>query len=398
MQILNIMREITILEMVRRHDRYRRYCLNLQASENSMIGDARIALSSDLAGRYSHVDDNGNNSYGGSSIIEDILARTEKLTNEVFGSRYCDVRPIGGHIAVISALLSMVKRGDRIMHIGTENGGYPGYEDDLIPSMIGVKSSKIPYSDQDQEIQYDEMERVARKNDVRCIVLGQSAFVRSYDLRRVREMADSIPSSPSIMYDGSHVMGLIAGKSFQRDVLQYSDVLVGSTHKSLYGPQGGIIISNRSHIMDIIRKNITWKSMDNFHPNRVAALGITMEHFRSNGRKYASLVCKNSKELGRSLWDRGIGVRFSPWFSETHQILMDRTYLKSMGMDFMAFSRVMEKNGIITDRDGRIGISEVSRLGMTDMDGIADLIWRAIRGENVKATVRDMVRAGRRGQ
>lgn len=379
-----------IKTLVHHHDRYRRSVLNLQASENFMIPDARKVLSSDLASRYSHIDDAGINSYGGSSFAEEILLETENLTNKVFNSRYCDVRPVGGHIAALSALLSFVSKGDTIMSIPSSKGGYPGYDQDYLPSMMSVRSVHIPYDYEKQVIDYDEMEMVARKERVRCIVLGQSAFLKSYDLRRIKEIASSMPTDAKIIYDGSHVMGLIAGGVFQTDALKYSDVIVGSTHKSFYGPQGGLILSNDPSIMETVRKNITWKTMDNYHPNRIAALGITMEDFLTSGKKYASLVVKNSRELGQSLHERGVDVRFAPWFSETHQILISHDYLRENGLDFVSFSRLMESNGIIVDRDGRIGTSEISHHGYSDMKIISELMERALKRENVKARVKDV--------
>jgi glycine hydroxymethyltransferase len=161
-----------------------------------------------------------------------------------------------------------------------------------------------------------------------------------------------------LAYDGSHVMGLIAGQAFQKDVLEYCDLLFGSTHKSFFGPQGGIILTNNEDIFSRIRRNITWRTMDNYHPSRIAALGVALEEMTQYGRDYAASVVRNSVHLGKALHENGVGVKYSPWYSETHQIALDGDYFQSKGMSFESASRILEDNRIIVDREGRIGTSD----------------------------------------
>jgi Glycine/serine hydroxymethyltransferase len=114
------------LKMIEENDLYRSSVLNLQASENRLSPDVKRALSSDLASRYSHLMENGINSYGGTSIFEEIYAKTRKDTAELFGSRYAEIRPVGGHIAVLAALMTVSRKGQKAAAIGEKYGGYPG--------------------------------------------------------------------------------------------------------------------------------------------------------------------------------------------------------------------------------------------------------------------------------
>lgn len=380
-----------LLELIERENTYRRAALSLQASENFVSSNVRKALSSDLASRYSHVETSGHNSYGGASASQEILGITEDLAKKVYKAGYAEVRPTGGHIAALASILAVCSRGDTMMAISPASGGYPGYSQEYIPDMLALKSVNIPFIDETQEIDYENCE--ARLKDLKpsAIVLGQSAFVKPYDLKRIREMVDDNSPETAIIYDGSHVMGLIAGGAFQAEALTYADILLGSTHKSFFGPQGGIILTKDGKLMEEVRKQLIWKTMDNYHPNRVAALAVALSEMEETGKEYASLVVNNSKSLAKELDKGGIGVLFAPWYSYSHQILLDRKWFSSTGQTALSFSEKMEQNGIILDRDGRIGTSEISHLGLTDMHRIAELFTMASAGNSVKNLVEDMV-------
>lgn len=373
-----------ILELVRKADSYRKKTLNLQASENVLSDAVRNVLASDFASRYSHLEPSGHNSYGGTEFAEEILDVAVRLACEVYGSKFAEVRPIGGHVAVLASLLATCGKGDRILAVSGKYGGYPGYGNNYIPEMLSLEVDGIPYSDHSQEILYNELESVIKEKNTRAIVLGQSAFVRPYNLKRLRDIVDDVSPATTVIYDGSHVMGLIAGHQFQSDALKYCDILLGSTHKSFFGPQGGIILSNDEELFNSIREQLIWKTMDNYHLNRVAALALALTEMKEIGDKYAKLVATNSKNLAARLDDKGIGIRFAPWYSYSHQVILDTIRLESDGFTPLSFSSLLEKNGIIVDRDGRIGTSEISHMGITDMEEIADLILQATEGKNVK--------------
>lgn len=377
-------------DLVDKFNSYRSTCLSLQASENVLSPSASEALSSRLSTRYSHFDTGtGENSYGGSDIIEEIREESERLACEVFRARHAEVRPIGAHVAVEATLLSTMEKGDTFMYIGGKNGGYPGYQQEYLPDMLSLHSAEIPYHYESQEIDYDELDALTSRIKPKAIVLGQSAFVNEYDLSRIREIADS--RSMLVIYDASHVMGLVAGRAFQKDAVEKADVVLGSTHKSFFGPQGGIVLSNRDDIINKVRKNLTWKTMDNYHPSRLASLGIALEEMARHGKKYAAAVVSNSATLGKYLNENGLGIRFPPWFSKTHQLLLDTGALRIRGLNTISFSKLMEKNRIILDRDGRIGTSEVTRQGCDDMEYVGELIIKALGNHDVSREVSDFV-------
>lgn len=380
-----------ILELVGKHDSYRSETLNLQASENILSPNARKALSSDMASRYSlTLEHEGYNAYGGAKYMEELLDEVEKLACEVFKSKYSEVRPLGGHIAAEVVLLSLVDRKRNIMSISEANGGYTGYQNQYLPQIMGFSNYNIPYDGFKQEILLDDLERLLESLMPRLVVLGQSFFVKHYDLRSLRNLCHD--HGCKLAYDGSHVMGLIAGGAFQPDVLNYVDVLFGSTHKSFFGPQGGIILTNDEEIIESVRRNITWRAMDNYNPSRLASLGVAMEEMRQYGKDYARKVVKNSFDLAKSLSNAGLAPRFSPWFTETHQILLSETSLLNLGTNFEGFSNILERNYIVVDREGRIGTSEISRLGIDEVEEIGELIVSALKGNDVSERVKKIRR------
>ncbi len=377
-----------VLNLVEKHDNYRADTLNLQASENVLSPNVRKALSSDLSSRYSLVLDD-HDAYGGTRYTIEILEKTMELTSKVYGAKYSEVRPTGGHIASQVILLSLMKKKENMLSIPEKFGGYTGYQSGYLPQMFGVQNYDIPFNPETQEIELQKMESVMRSSSPSLVVLGQSFFLRHYDLKPIRELCDSYDCL--LAYDGSHVMGLIAGGAFQKDALDYCDVLFGSTHKTFFGPQGGIILTNDEDLMHRFRKNITWRTMDNFHPARVAALGVAMEEMLNHGQEYAHWVVKNSVSLGKALSQGKLKALHSPWFSESHQVAISATDLEKHGLTFRSFSERLEKNGIIVDREGRIGTAEVTRMGAKGLEDVAGLIERAAMGENVSAEVSKFV-------
>ncbi|MDA8144066.1 MAG: beta-eliminating lyase-related protein [Thermoplasmatales archaeon] len=376
-----------ILNIVNEHNKYRSRTLNLQASENVLSPDAREALSSDMASRYSLLM-NGEDSYGGTRFTLELVELTEKLTARVFRSKFAEVRPTGGHIASQTVILSTMKKKENMLSIQEKFGGYTGYQKEYLPKMFGIQNYDIPFNPSTQEIILDNLEKVVKSSKPSLMILGQSIFVRHYDLKPVREICDR--HGCVLAYDGSHVMGLIGGNAFQKDVLQYCDILFGSTHKTFFGPQGGVILSNDEDIMERVRRNLTWRTMDNYHPSRLAALGVAMEEMLKYGETYARSVTENSKNLAMELSKNGIKPEYEPWYSETHQVIISETTMKKLGLDLVGFSKILEKNGIIVDREGRIGTAEISRMGYSKMDIIAELISRAVKGEDVSREVEEL--------
>jgi Glycine/serine hydroxymethyltransferase len=372
--------------IIEQYDKYRNSTLNLQASENVLSPDASRALSSDMASRYS-LDIGNYNAYGGTGYFDMILGLLKNNTNKLFGSRYCDPRPLSGHVASEISLLSVLGKNRNVMAISEDDGGYPGYSNGHLDRVLGYNFFKMPYSEFD--IDYRTLEKSLKENNIGTIILGQSMFIKPYDMKRISEVCEKY--GINILYDASHVMGLLAGQAFQPAALKYSQIVFGSTHKTFFGPQGGIILTDNEEISKKIENNTIFNTMDNINLSRIASLSIAVEEMLKFGKEYAENVVKNTKNLSMSLQQSGFGLLPGSGYSETHQILINEEYLNEKGFDYHSFSVELEKNRIIIDRFGRIGTQEITRWGINNMESVSDIITGICNKLNKSEEINDLI-------
>jgi glycine hydroxymethyltransferase len=196
-----------------------------------------------------------------------------------------------------------------------------------------------------------------------------------------------------VVFDGSHVLGLIAGDQFQDPLREGAEVLIGSTHKSFFGPQGGIILSNAYE--ENLRGAVHPAIVDNAHWNRIAALQVALNEMKRFGKRYAQQVVRNSKALAKALDEHGVKLLGKEnGFTQSHQVIVDVPF-ESEGF---RLARKLEDANIIVDIGIRIGTSEETRRGMREsqMGQIAELISRVWIGNEDPGRVRKEVRQLRR--
>ena len=384
---------------VQAHEQFRSRALNLQASENLLSPAARAALSSDMASRYSlrlDAEVEGtfiHNAYGGTHWMEEVEEEARSLAREVFRARHALIEPIGGHVAAMVALLATTKRGGMVASCPQRFGGYTGYDAKFVPDMFGMRACEWPFKEKSWNMDTAALPAFLKKAKPSTLVLGASYLLFPYDMRAVRDACKDARVRPTIVYDGSHAMGLIAGRAFQAPLDEGAAALFGSTHKSFFGPQGGVFLTNDEDLDRRARENLTWRTMDNAHENRIAALAIALAEMQHFGGSYAHRVVELAQSLGRALDDRGVPVRFRDLgFTQSHQLLLDERLTKKLyGLDSAAFSAELGQNSLVVDAVGRIGTAELARCGAqaSDMDELARLIHRAAKGSDVKAQVEE---------
>ena len=385
--------ERRLARLVRAHDRWRgRGVFNLLASENAVSPAARKYLASDLAGRYTlpmNAPFHGetiDNSYAGTRYTDEI----EKLANDaaarVFRAQYATTRPLSGHIAALSVLATVLPPRARLLAIPPEAGGYDGYAPGYLPALLGQTVRPLPTVGPSHRLDGAAVAAEIRREPPHAIVLGQSFFLFPYPLAEIAEAARAVGAL--VLYDASHVLGLVAGGEFQDPLREGADIVYGSTHKSFPGPQGGIIATNRSDLFQQLDPALVWRAFDNAHWNRIAAVGQTLLELERCGAEYARTVVANSRALGRSLADAGFPLLAeSEGFTASHQLHLDAERLKerhSVGPGTLA--RRLERQRLLIDLVGRIGTAEATRLGLTPetMPRLAQLLARAgLRAERV---------------
>ncbi|MGI0055296.1 MAG: serine hydroxymethyltransferase [Thermoplasmata archaeon] len=394
--------ERELARLVRAHDRWRgRSVFNLLPSENAVSPTARRYLASDLAGRYTlplETEWHGetiDNSYTGTRYTDAIESLGNAAARRLFHARCATVRPLSGHIAALSVLAPLLPPKSRLLAIESKDGGYDGYGPGFIPSLLGYTMRPLPASGAGHSVLAEEAVATIRAERPNAVVLGQSFFLFPYPLREIVEAAHA--ASALVLYDASHVLGLIAGGEFQDPIRDGVDVLFGSTHKSFPGPQGGIVVTDRTDLFEQIDPALVWRIFDNAHWNRIAGVAQTLLELERIGPEYARTTIENARALGRALAERGWDlVAASEGFTSSHQLHLDPDALRAkQHLGTGALARRLERQGLLIDLVGRIGTAEAARLGLRpeEMPRLADLIDRGSRGR--PPVTRD-VRAWRR--
>ena len=218
---------------VSEHERWRtKTTLNLLAAENFASEGARSFLSTDLSNRYTARD----KFYRGTKYAEEVEQLAVDLAKKVYGAKFADVRPLSGHTCSLILFMSFLKPGDKVVTCPPKHGGYPGSSKEGLGPLLHLKNLYFPYDPEIMNIIPDRTREYIGKESPELTVFGSSFIPFPYEIR------SSLPENYSgvTAYDGSHVMGLIAGGEFQRPLTEGCSILMGSTHKTLFGPQGGL--------------------------------------------------------------------------------------------------------------------------------------------------------------
>jgi glycine hydroxymethyltransferase len=371
---------------LRQHNEWREdECLNLQAAENRTSALTRSMFLSDLGNRYS----DSEKFHKGTKYIDELIALTEEIARKVFNARYADVRPLSGHVADMAVLFALTEPGDRVLSVSPDNGGYPGITQQGLGRLLKLENVFFPFDDRTVNIDARASSEMIRSLRPDMIFFGSSFIPFPHPVRELTKGATG-----TCVYDGSHVLGLIAGGVFQDPLREGCSLLIGSTHKSFPGPQGGLILSNNEDVFQAVSKKLYYGALDNIHLDRVAALAVSLLEMMQFGKAYAQAVVKNSQALAKALVEQGVKVRGgSRGYSMSHQVLLDYDAAKSESM-----ATKLEQANIISDSGGRLGTAEMTRLGYgtAEMDDVAELVAMVVLGRKpadlVKKRVRSLVR------
>jgi glycine hydroxymethyltransferase len=370
-----------ILSLVKEHERWRgKQCLNLIPSENVMSPAARRLLSSELSHRYTARD----RFYMGTRFTDEIEQYGEKLAKEVFKAETADLRPLSGHIADLIVLANSAKPGDVFMCVSPKDGGYPGMWKEGLAGLLKFKAVSFPFSKKDWNIKAEEAQETILRVRPKIVVFGASLIVFPHPVITLAKVARE--NGAFVGFDGSHVLGLIAGGQFQDPLREGAHGLFGSTHKSFFGPQGGIILADKEH-GERLKEKIYPAFVDNAHWNRIAALTLALAEMKKFGKIYAKQVVHNSQALAKALSDYGFPVICKHLgFTRSHQIILDYgDYEKGR-----AVAEKLQNANIIADCVVRIGTCEITRRGMKEREmlKVAELLKRAIVDKEKAESIR----------
>jgi glycine hydroxymethyltransferase len=255
--------------------------------------------------------------------------------------------------------------------------------------ILKLRTVGFPFSKEARNIKVEEARNLILQKKPRIIVFGASIFLFPHPLKELREAAGEVGAY--VGYDGSHVLGLIAGEKFQDPLREGVHALYGSTHKTFFGPQGGIILADREH-GETIQKRIHPEFVDNAHWNRIAALTLALAEMKTYGKQYAGQVIQNAQTLAKALAEQGFPVACPQLgYTRSHQLLLNYDGYKKGGV----IARKLEKANIIVDSGVRLGVCEATRRGMKEdeMRRIAVFMERVVvRSEDPHRVKEDVVK------
>jgi len=332
--------------------------VNLIASENYVSQDVLKALGSELTNKYAegYV---GHRYYGGNEISDKIenlcKSRALKLFKLSPSKWAVNVQALSGSPANLAVYLGLVPLGGTIMGMSLTDGGHLTHGHKVSATGKFWRAVQYGVNAKTEKIDYEAVKRLAKKEKPNIIVAGFTAYPRSVDYKKFREIVDSIVHPERsrrtlLMVDMSHTAGLIAGRALPSP-FTYADVVTTTTHKTLRGPRSSLIFSriDERELYKKIDKAVFPGLQGGPHLNQIAAVAVTLkEAMAPNFKKYAKQVIKNAQALASEL--KLLGWRIVSGGTDTHLVLVD-TWMDGKGVSGREASDRLEKARIIVNKN-----------------------------------------------
>lgn len=373
--------------------------LELIASENIVSESVLAAAGSILTNKYAEGYP-GKRYYGGCECVDIIEKIAIQRAKELFGAEHANVQPHSGSQANTAVYFSVLEQGDTVMGMSLSEGGHLTHGSPV--NFSGRNYNFVPYGvDSDtQTLNYDKIMQQALEVKPKMIVCGASAYPRTIDFKKFREIADACGAY--LMVDMAHIAGLVASGLHQSPV-PYADFVTSTTHKTLRGPRGGLILCKEKYAK-LIDKAIFPGTQGGPLMHIIAAKAVCFKEAMSDSfKKYSEQVVKNCKKLAEGLIRRDI--KLVSGGTDNHLILVD---LSGTGITGKELEQKLDQVSITVNKNTipneplspfitsgiRIGTAAVTSRGLseTDMDKIAELITETMSDfENKKAKIKNEV-------
>ncbi len=368
--------------MTQELDRQRDH-IELIASENIVSKAVMAAMGSHLTNKYAE-GYSGKRYYGGCEYVDIVETLAIERAKKLFGCEYVNVQPHSGAQANMAVFFAMLKPGDTVMGMNLAHGGHLTHGSPV--NMSGAYFNIVPYGvNDDGFIDYDELRRIAIESKPKLIVAGASAYAREIDFKKFREVADEVGAY--LMVDMAHIAGLVAA-GLHMSPIPYADVVTTTTHKTLRGPRGGMILCKSEEFAKEINFNKAVFPGIQGGPlmHVIAAKAVCFKEALDDSFKvYMTGVKNNAKALAKGLTDRGFDLVSGG--TDNHLMLVD---LRSKNVTGKECEKLLDaakitcnKNAIPNDPQKpfvtsgiRLGTPAVTSRGMVeaDMDTIAEAI------------------------
>ncbi len=361
--------------------------LELIASENIVSPAVMAAMGSHLTNKYAEGYP-GKRYYGGCEFVDVAENLARERLKELFGCEYCNVQPHSGAQANFAVYFAVLKPGDTIMGMNLSHGGHLTHGSPV--NISGTYFNIVPYgvSPETETVDYDEMEKIALECKPKLIVSGASAYPRFLDFKRIREICDK--AGALMMVDIAHIAGLVAA-GLHPSPVPYADFVTSTTHKTLRGPRGGVIMCKEQY-GKAIDKAIFPGTQGGPLMHVIAAKAVAFrEALSPEFKEYQAQIVKNAAAMAKRFTERG--VRLVSGGTDNHLMLVD---LRKENMTGKELEALLDKAHITANKNTipfettspffssgvRIGTPAVTSRGMKEGEAekIADLVTEVIRG------------------
>ena len=366
--------------------------LELIASENIVSPEIMAAMGSVLTNKYAEGYP-GKRYYGGCECVDDVERLAIERAKELFQCEYVNVQPHSGAQANMAVFFAMLKPGDTVMGMNLAHGGHLSHGSPA--NFSGAYFNIVPYGvNDDGVIDYEEVRRIALEAKPKLIVAGASAYCRILDFKKFREIADEVGAY--LMVDIAHIAGLVAA-GVHPSPIPYAHVTTTTTHKTLRGPRGGMIMSSAEVAKQFNFNKAVFPGIQGGPLMHVIAAKAVCfkEALQPEYKEYQKNIVKNAKALCNGLLKRGIQIVSGT--TENHLMLVD---LRGTGITGKEMEHLLDeanitcnKNAIPNDPESpfvtsgvRLGTAAVTSRGMKedDMDEIAEAIALMVKSRENK--------------
>ncbi len=405
-----------LVKAQRNHEKWRgEECINLIASEGcpSPAVKEMYRITEDLWHRYAEGENDlrGNpkeRHYQGQTYMSIIETVTAELMRGLFDADFVDIRPISGTVANLATFkgLSSATHNHKMVVAPVNFGSHISHDyTGLAGQVVGLDTIDHAFDLDEMNIDPDESAKIIRAAKPGIVTFGGSLYLFPHPIKELSEVAKEVGAF--VVYDAAHVLGLLAGRQFQRPFEEGVDFLTGSTHKTFPGPQGGIVLARledrkgniskrRRSAAQAVQTGVFPLSVSNHHLRRLPALALTAVEMWAFGEQYAKQTIKNAQKAGEYLYEHGLKVLGEKkGFTMSHQIAVD---VKEHGGGRLV-AKNLERANIIVNRNLlpyddpsktrdpsglRIGFQEVTRRGFkeSDIEELCDIMLRVIKGES----------------
>ncbi|PER72188.1 serine hydroxymethyltransferase [Priestia megaterium] len=317
--------------------------LELIASENFVSNEVMEAMGSVFTNKYAEGYP-GKRYYGGCEFVDVAEQSAMERLTKLFGAKYANIQPHSGAQANLAVFYALLQPGDKVMGMNLSHGGHLTHGSPV--SISGKWFEIVSYGVREDThlIDYDELEIIAKKEKPKLIIAGASAYPRTIDFARFRKIADRVGAK--FMVDMAHIAGLVA-TGLHPSPIPYADVVTSTTHKTLRGPRGGIILTNDEEMIKKINKAVFPGIQGGPLMHVIAAKAVSFkEALQSDFKEYAKQIIKNAEVLSETL--KKEGATLVSGGTDNHIVLLD---VRPWDLTGKEAEKLLEKSGITVNKN-----------------------------------------------